>query len=269
MRVLAYIAVLGLSAAPVMADWDHPVKWDQKYPLDTFGAASWIDNDTPSDALSADDWLCTIPMPVTDIEFSGWSSYGDQYLNQFRITFWNDVPRTPDDESHPGDLLYEYYADPADEFGIGWQVVYDPEHDHDNYKINLPEEYWFYQEGTPENPVVYWIGIQGVMVDDGAFDAFYWQFRERGNPAPWPVGYEDWNDDAAFASEYFGYQPWANWGWPTGSLADPDMGPDLYEGPFPFEWDASADLSFRLTYFPEPTSLLLLGLGGLALIRRR
>jgi len=263
MRVLAFIAVIGFVAAPVMADWPHPVKWDQKYPKDTYGGASWIDNDTPSDALTADDWLCTVPLPVTDIEFDGWSSYGEEYIQGFRITFWSNVPDDPGiDESHPGDLLYDYYTE-------DWTVVIDPVYGDDNYKINLPVEQWFYQEGTPTNPIVYWIGIQGVMVTDGYFDAWYWTFRLRGDPAPWPPGYEYLNDDAAFMSDYFGYAPWNNWGWPAGTLADPSLGPDLYDGPFPVDWDASADMSFRLTYFPEPSSLFLLGLGALALVRRR
>lgn len=252
MRSIAVVVVAALLAGPVLADWDHPVKWDQLDPQDTFAGASWIDNDTPSDALTADDYLCTDPWWITDIEFYGFSYYGSQYINQFRIAFWSDVPATPNDASHPGDLLWEYYVDPAapgDPLSIGWKEI-EPSH----FKIDLPQDHWFQQYGTPDNPIVYWISIQGVMVNDGFFDAFYWNFRERHTPT--------WGDDAAFTSGYFGYPPWSNWGSPTGYLD-----PSLYDGPLPEGW-TSLDMSFRLTGIPEPASLVLLGLGILALRRR-
>lgn len=252
MRCCACIVAGVLLVAPALGDWAHDVKWDQLLPTDAYGAASWIDHDTPSDALTADDFLCTEPWWITDIEFFGWSYYGSQYIDQFRITFWSDVPATPQDESHPGELLYDYYVNPVtpgDPLGIGWQEIAT-----NHFKINLPEEAWFHQQGTPDDPIIYWIGIQGVMVTDGFFDAFYWNFRDRYQPV--------WGDDAAFTSNYFGYPPWAHWGFPPG-YGDPG----LYEGPLPPGW-TSADMSFKLTGIPEPASLVLLALGLLALRRR-
>jgi len=241
-------------AAPILADWNHPVKWDQLLPIDTYAGASWING--PSNpggtAITADDYLCSglaRDRYVTDIEFYGFSQYGSQYIDQFRITFWNDVPATPNDASQPGALLYEYNAlpaDPADPLKLGWQEI-EPEH----FKIDIPEQYWF-DQGLGEKTL--WIGIQGVMLEDGYSDAFYWYFRERHEMT--------WGDDAAFNSEYFGYAPWWNWGCPAG-YADPD----LYDGPLPGGW-TSLDMSFRLTCFPEPSTLLLLGMGLLALRRR-
>ncbi|MBN2561578.1 MAG: PEP-CTERM sorting domain-containing protein [Phycisphaerae bacterium] len=233
-------------------DWGDPIKWDQLLPLDGYGGASWIDNDTPSDALTADDFLCTQTGYINDIEFNGWSYYGVSYLDSFRITFWTDVPATVDDASHPGTLLHECVVGPGEP--VGWHQV-DPVNDPNHFKINLPDDQWFYQEGTEQDPIIYWIGIQGVMLDDGYFDAFYWNFRERHEAT--------WGDDAAFASDYFSYAPWANWGF-TAGYGDPD----LYEGTLPSGW-TSADMSFRLSGTPEPSTLGLLGLGSLALIRRR
>ena len=256
MRVLTLLCLCGLLAAPVLADWpDHWVKWDQLGPIDNYGAASWINGplDPGGTAFTADDYLCSgLPEDryVTDIEFWGFSQYGSQYIDQFRITFWDDVPETPDDSSHPGNLLHEYYAqlaDPGDPLKLGWQEIEDS-----HFKIDIPEEFWF-DQGVGEERVL-WIGIQGVMVEDGFSDAFYWYFRERHEPT--------WGDDAAFESEYFGYMPWWSWGSPTG-YADPD----LYEYILPTGW-TSLDMSFRLTCFPEPSALLLLGLGVLALSRR-
>jgi hypothetical protein len=234
-------------------DWPHPYKWQQMQALDTYGAASWIDLDTPSDAVTADDFLCDVTGPITDIEFAGWSTYGNQYIDKFRIQFWTDVPATPNDESHPGTLLYSYDvspADAADPLKIGWQDRGDG-----TFKIDLPQENWFYQQGSATNPIVYWISIQGLMVTDGYFDAFYWNFRDRNIPT--------WNDDAAFASDYFTTAPWSNWG------VDAAGAVNLYEGPFPTSFVSSLDMAFNLTGLPEPGSLALVVLGGLTLLRRR
>jgi len=252
MKYCAILVGLALVVSPALADWPHPIKWDQLLPTDGYAAASWIDNDTPSDAITADDYLCS-GQPrdqfITDIEFFGWSYYGIAYLDKFRISFFTDVPATPNDASHPGELLYQYdvsQADPADPMKIGWQEI-----ETNHFKIDLPQDHWF-DQGVG-GPHVLWIAIQGIMVDDGYFDAFYWNFRERHEPT--------WGDDAAFASTYFQYAPWFNWGSPAG-YADPD----LYDGPLPTGW-TSLDMSFRLTGIPEPASLLLLALG--ALLRRR
>lgn len=256
MRILGFLAVIGLIAAPALADWPHSLKWDQTAAgIDNWSAASWIDNDTPSDAISADDFFCDGAAQhawVTDLEFYGYSYYGSAYINQFRVQFWSDVPESPTDESHPGSLLYSYdvsAADPGDPLKIGWQEI-----EAGRFKIDLPENQWFYQ-GLGEK--VLWVSIQGIMVDDGYFDAFYWNFKDRNAPT--------WGDDAAFGSTYFGYTPWYNWGFPT---ADPNLGPDLYDGPFPAGWFNSGDLAFSLTAVPEPMSLLLLGMAGLFLRRR-
>ncbi len=255
MKRFLLLAAATLFGVAAFADWPHDVKWDQMQ-LDpgNVGGASYVDYDTPSDATSADDFLCTQPGYITDIEFAGFSYYGDSYIDKFRVQFFNDVPAIPGQmESHPGSILYSFEvgpADPNDPLKIGW---YSPSEY--LYKIDLPRDAWFEQHGTAVDPTVYWISIQGVMVTDGYYDAFYWMFRD-------PQYY--WGDDAAFASDYFGYQPWAHWGIDDTNATVP------YEGTLPAGW-TSRDMAFKLTgtAVPEPASLVALGLGALALLRRR
>jgi len=226
--------------APAMADWNHPIKWDQLNPLDSYAGASWIDYDNPSDAQTADDFMCNQTGWITDIHFAGWSYYGETWIDKFRVSFWTDVPQGSD-ASHPGTKLWEHDFDTWNTTGT---LPY-------YYEIDIPEPYWFLQQQGN----IYWISIQGVMVTDGYFDAWYWQFRERHEPTNL--------DDAAFWSSYFGYAPWASWGF------QPGYGPPgLYDGLLPGGW-TSADMSFALTgIIPEPASIGLLGL-GLFLLRRR
>lgn len=264
----AFAGVQGGLPTPVVAqnpggagagrDWGDPVKWDQgEFRLDGYAGASWLDYDTPSDALTADDFQCSglaSERYITDLEFPGFSYYGDIYIDAFRVQFYTDVPAAPGSQSHPGSLLYSYDVGPAGVDGIGWQPI---TFVHTNgadttagYKINLPEAEWFDQGLTPR---VLWLSIQGVMVSDGFFDAWYWGFRD--------VNYH-FNDDAAFASDYFAYAPYASWADDTTAL------PNLYYGPIPAGWQ-TLDTAFRLSARPEPTTLVLLGLGGLLLRRRR
>lgn len=256
MKALTALAAMAFLTSIAFADWGDPIKWNQMDALDDFGAASWLDYDTPSDALTADDFLCTEFGWITDIHFAGWSTFGNEYIDKFRITFWSNIPETPNEASMPGQLLWDVvvdkWTDPNDPYKQGWQELSDG-----TFSINLPRNMWFLQEGSPTNPVVYWIGIQGVMVTDGFSDSFYWNFRDHNLPAN--------IDDAALMSEYFQYPAWWHWGWDW-----PNNGPDLYDTVLPQDW-TSIDMAFALSGrpVPEPVGLVVFGVGALFFFKSR
>jgi len=240
MRGLALLALAAFLVAPSFADWNHPVKWNQMDALDSYGGASWIDNDTPSDAISADDFMCNESGFITDLHFAGWSIYGEIYLTGFRVQFWNNIPAGGGLESHPGDLLWSRDIYTYNTSGSAAPFL---------YEIDIPQADWFAQ--TQGN--IYWVSIQGLMLNDGFFDGWYWSFRQRGLHNL---------DDAAFASQYFGYAPWAHW------AVNPANSVVLYNGTMPPGY-TSLDMAFALTgIVPEPATFGLVGL-GLLLLRRR
>ena len=262
MRYLAFVALIGFLAAPALADWGHPVKWDQLDPYSSWGGYSTICYDAQWFPQIADDWLCDESEWVTDVHFHGWSYYGSEYVVGFRVSIFSDVPAEPGiDESHPGTLLSTFDVGPEIP-GYGGYIEEDPA-DY-LWGINFPEENWFWQEaGT-----IYWISVQGIMLDDGYQDAYAWMFRDPTVPTNL--------DDAALWDETL--QTWVHWGWfwaddGAGGL---ELNPGTYVGPeppiepFPIldGYAGSADMSFSLTGIPEPASLLLLGLAGVLLRRR-
>jgi hypothetical protein len=255
LRLAAMVAVLAVASA-ARADWPNlTAKWDQFssgiYP---WGMASFLDN-AGGDALTADDFLCSAPTPVKEIRFGGFSSSGEQ-ITAFRITFWDDVPATPNAASHPGSILYDRTIGPADAgdpLKIGWQALAN-----NKYIIDLSEADWFGQQGSATQPLIYWICIQGVMpMPVGSTAVFYWTAADR------QLG--SWGDDAVFSSSTFNVPPWSSWGWPS---EDPAEGPDMYTGPLPSDWFGSADMAFSLMT-PEPATMALLGLGTMVLTVRR
>jgi hypothetical protein len=252
--LIAAVALLALTAATARADWPHDVKWDQLLPADQYGVVSYYrtGGTAPVEATAADDFLCTETGWITDIEFLGWGSG----ITSFRVRFWTDVPETAEKESEPGQLLYDETFGPAGSDGLGWKYIGDDTY---TYKINIPEELWFHQEGSAAGPTVYWISVQGIIDPASPSGNFSWLIRERNEPT--------WGDDAAFESEYYGHEPWAHLGWPS---TDPSAAPDFYEGKLPAGWAKSADLCFRLTgTVPEPASMGLVCLIALALIKHR
>jgi len=236
---------------------------------------------TPSDAfaqqsnirsLVADDFACTTPGPVDQVMWWGtfmtWDTsnpYGGTPINiepdtpaagnlqpdYWNIRFYSDVPAAPDPSSfsHPGELIREFTVTPDHYLcpvqgpvaTVNGNYVYAYAVDLSWLQNSPNGDARFFQQGTAEDPVTYWIsiqaGFQGPVVASWA-----WQetVREQG-----------WNDTAV-GYDFYGTDgdAIANWG----RLAD------------------RPDMAFKLAAVPEPGTLALLTLGlfgGAARLRRR
>lgn len=153
----------------------------------------------------ADDWICRGPSPLTDVHI--WGSWLNNLVDPaltFWIGIWSDTAATPDTPSHPNQLLY------AEEFGPGkyrarvWtngvqERFMDPTvpafmgSDNQIYQYNFYLTQPFYQQGTPERPVVYWLS---VMAKTSAGRFFGWKTTR-----------DHFNDAGVFAIMPFGIVP--------------------------------------------------------------
>lgn len=247
-------------AGAAQADWDpgdghkmhfpqlpDPDGWDVNFNAD----AMW------------DDWKCSQSGPVEDIHF--WlSNKGDVWnpqqvpepspISRLLIYVRADMPAGADPDpnvtwSHPtGPELWSLditdpfaqpnpdcslsirHAGTGDQGWIDWQQ--DP-------AVVIPHDHTeYYQVNVTdimdpffqEDDTIYWLGIHVHTYDDTK-----WTFG-------WKSSQNHWNDDAVW---YYG-------GWHE--MIDPHTG-------------ESMDLAFVIT--PEPTTLVMLGLGGLLLRRRK
>jgi hypothetical protein len=215
-------------------------KWIQRPDLTELG----IDVNATGPFILADDFLCTEPGRITEIWI--WGSWLGDYLPfgndptavTFTLSFHGDVPASenPDGYSIPADPLWDqsfqagtFFAEVwADSIAEGWM---DPP---DGYLFPADSTCWvykffvdpyeaFFQTGTEEDSMVYWLDVQAVPDD---VDALF----------GWKTSYEHWNDDAVWGQgiePYFG--PWYELRYPTGhELAG-----------------HSIDLAFRLVTDPE------------------
>ena len=232
-----------LLSAGAMADWGSPLKWDQFDSVDSRTGQSWSASNGDF-YLCADDFLCTSPGYINEIRVAG---HNDGFNLGVWVYFWSDVPAGPNDESHPGTLLSLIKlgnANSGDPNKIGWFDAGDG-----TFRIDLPQNQWFHQDGTAANPTRYWVGVQ-ARHDIFGFEKFYQSFRTPDR---------HWGDDAVFSRNG---ATWSHWGEdPTGNI-------NTYDGILPTNW-RSVDMAFQVYGTPEPSSFAVLGLGLLALLRRK
>ena len=238
---------------PAWADWQPGDGYKMHFPQlpDENG---WDVNATRPKIL-ADDFTCTWTGPITDIHFWGsWKGGITGTITNVHLSLHANVAAGPNGFSVPGGLLWykdlEPIVKPIDPTTMeGW---FDPNtglynlNDHSNYfqyNVDIPPAQAFHQvEGT-----VYWLDIQ-VQVVGGQ-----WGWKNADvDKYPAPYTGKHYMDDAV----------WADWNG-TGPLP----GPAAWQALTDPITGASLDLAFVIT--PEPATLTLLALGGLAMMRRR
>lgn len=212
-------------------------KWTQEPDLDPTG----IDVCATYPYILADDFLCTVTGPITDIHVwgswlgdilpGGGGSVGDPNNVTFTLSIHEDVPAGPNNPSHPGKVLWWRTFRPG-QFTVhqhaanlreGWMYPpsdYDPLGDSVcwQYDFFIAEEP-FIQHGTQENPKVYWLDVQAMP--EGQMAKFGWKTSKF-----------HWNDDATW-----------------GQGQEPFMGPwqELRYPPNHEFYPQSIDLAFAIT----------------------
>jgi len=258
-KLMAVSLCLLFVCGTALADWDvsDPAKYVQLPDLSPTG----IDIYATDPKVLADDFLCIQTGLITDIHI--WGSWFNGYLPQpptggnpcasnvaFTLSIHADIPAdSPGGPGYsmPGDLLWEHTFQPG-EFSVnlyhdgpeGWYNPNTGEYIRTNqvwqYNFLIDPIDAFMQGGMPDIPIVYWLDVSAVPLDDGAVFG-------------WRTSLDHWNDDAVWADSHQG--PWSELYYPCGH---------------PFEGE-SIDLAFVIT--PEPTTIALFGLGALGLLRKR
>ena len=244
---LLLLAPLSASAQPDFIKWHQPPTWTT--PQNFY--YGWNETSLYGGIqIAADDWLCDSNHPVTGIRwwgsYRGWNGPAPAFrgVEAFYITIWTDVPvGVGEDFSHPGEVIWEYYAEIFTEERYGWDV--DPI---DNsletcfyYTVDLDLPFWFYQEPLDN---IYWLSIAAIQpecpcdpdmncdgsVDLGDIDPFVLAMTDRATyeamyPAcDWYKGDLDCDGDIDFRDQdifvnvlTLGYCPDApnDWGWKT------------------------------------------------------
>jgi hypothetical protein len=268
------ICILPLAAR---ADWDPCCPDPDTKFVQLPDPTGWDVNLTTPKIL-ADDFVCTETDYITDVHF--WGSWRDDIVGEItriHLSFHEDVPAGMPGPSGvvlnysvPGQELWSIDIDPSlvppgavviRDYATADQGWFDPNtgeyarHDHDTmWQVNIFLDQWipleelFRQEGSPDNPTVYWLDIQ-VDVESTVAEAVF----------GWKTSYEHKGPDDAV---------WGDWvpGTP-GPMGD--QWSELWD---PIFEDESLDMAFVLTgTIPEPATITiaLLGVAGLLGLRRR
>ena len=252
---LALVLVLGTAAR---ADWnlEDPAKWVQLPDLTPTG----IDIDTDGCSIIADDFLCTSAGKITDIHFWGsWANDVKSSISKLHLTIYSDDRTGP--FSKPGDILWARPIDPMGQGTEGFterlyttiqqgnEAFWKPNSGAApqtvdtqvfQYNIYIDPANAFFQAGQG---TIYWLRIRAEIDESQGARDFGWKTRDPS---------QHFEDDAV----YFDTENlvWKELKYPN----DPRFGSLV---------GRSIDMAFVIT--PEPTTLALLGLGGLSLILGR
>ena len=159
--------------------------------------ATWLTNNMPA-TLLADDFICTRTGPISDIHV--WGSWLNDKVDQrptFWVGIWDDVPRSGNVHSHPGQLLWWQQFNPGQYRASVQQTVpieqfLDPNlppHllgvDHQIWKYDFFPQNPFRQLGSPQLPKVYWLSVVAMTATGKTFG--------------WKTTADHYNDFAVYA----------------------------------------------------------------------
>ena len=216
------------------------LKWLQPPDLSVAGVdvhATYLDfGPLVSSNILADDFLCSVTGPISNIVVWGSWKHDNVDSPDFAISIYSDIPETnsPSGYSMPDQMLYSWlfvqgeYETQLEAEGIqeGWYDPVPPEYlpigDSNcwRYSFTMDPQDTFVQQGSPSNPIVYWIAVQAWPYTDTAIFG-------------WKSSSSNWNDDAV-------------WGVNTGWGLDP------VPAFSPFPWN---ELRFPPGHPREPQSL--------------
>ncbi|HUU42501.1 MAG TPA: PEP-CTERM sorting domain-containing protein, partial [Planctomycetota bacterium] len=244
--VVIVAAVLGVSCGTVFAQGDQikkllPTKWSQWVDLESgYDIYSfWHEGDNGPTTVVADDWRCPDGRPVTDVHW--WGSYieGDPTgLVGFEISIHDDIAPDGIHPSHPGALRYSETFERGQFTEVPFGVLTGPDGPVYQYNVDLTVPF------DQDQGVIYWLNIIALVDNDAV-----WGWHTAVRPQP-----DNTLDDAV---QIFGYNP------ETGQYS---TYVELFDA------QGSVAMAFELTtVVPEPATLTLAGLAGLALLglRRR
>ena len=206
--LVAFVTVL-LLASTTFAHWDDgdPRKWVQMPDLEYTSVDVNATDLQAAPYIVADDFLCERTCLVRKIHI--WGSWKSDYLPfgsdpqgvYFTVGIHADIPasQSPTGYSMPGEPLWYLPVYPnrytvriwEEDLNGGWLTPpagYSPGVDTTCWQYNFwfREGSAFLQQGTLEQPVVYWLVVQAHPYDSSAYFG-------------WRSSHDHWNDDATYA----------------------------------------------------------------------
>ncbi|MDY6835547.1 MAG: GEVED domain-containing protein [Chloroflexota bacterium] len=207
---------------------DPSSKWLQKPGFLQYEMSIQADNADGYQRVVADDFLCTETSLLTDVHF--WGTWYQDMIGTFtniHLSIHSDDQTG--EYSKPGELLWEMdFTEYGHSFGAWtnqnqlWDPItgaVDMDQTLHRYDVYIDPADAFLQEGTPDNPIIYWLDI-GV---ETGFSEFGWKVRD-----PYEGHFED---DAVYLD------------------TDGQWKELRYPGWHPLEGD-SVDMAFELTFEP-------------------